>query len=55
MVDRALVEEVADGETGVTRADDDRRRLSAGPAQLTSTVTLVGLVTTSKTADRFWD
>jgi hypothetical protein len=55
MVDRALAEEVADGETGVTSADDDRRCVGAGLAQLTSTVTLVGLVTTSKTADRFWD
>ena len=55
MVDRALAKEVADGETGVTGADHDRRRAYGCIAQLTLTVTLVGLVITSNTADRFWD
>jgi hypothetical protein len=53
VVDRALAEEVADGEPGVTSADHDRRRGSGRSTQLTSTVTLVGLVITSNTADRF--
>ena len=41
--------------TGVTSADHDRRRVHPCLTQLTSTVTLVGLVMTSKTAERFCD
>ena len=59
MVDRPLAEEVAGGEAGVAGADDDRGDaldgLAVGSAQTTSTVTSVGFVRASKTAERFWD
>ena len=54
VVDAAVGEDAADGEAGVPGPDDD----DAGPArraQLTVTVTFVGLVMTSKTAERFCD
>lgn len=53
VVDRATAEEVACRQPGVTRANDDGGHPHPGPAQLTSTLTLVGLVITSKTAERF--
>ena len=57
VVDRPVAEEVARGETRVPRADDDRGgALDDGPApQATSTVTCVGFVRASNTAERFWD
>ena len=64
MVDPAVGEAAADRETGMAGADDDRggtngcsllRSLARRSRVFTSTVTLVGLVMTSKTADRFCD
>src|SRR6185369_13093425 len=62
VVDRPLGEQAAGGESGVTRADDDRGGALDGSApylrllsQATSTVTLVGFVSASNTAERFWD
>src|SRR5215813_2010836 len=56
MVDRPVAQEVACGETRVPRADDDCGDALDGLApQATSTVTFVGLVRASNTAERFWD
>src|SRR5215472_11078874 len=56
MVNRAVAEEAARGQARVPRADDDRGYALDGVApQATSTVTFVGLVSASKTAERFWD
>ena len=60
MVDRARGEAVAHGQAGVARADDDGGvRMTAlgfaAEAYFTSTVTLVGLVMMSYTAERFCD
>src|SRR5690606_10064267 len=63
VVDRALGEAAAHREARVTGADDDhvdgaghaRRPLLGGSNHLTSTVTFVGFVTMSNTAERFWD
>ena len=56
VVDRPVAEEVARGEARVPRADDDRGNALDGPApQATSTVTFVGFVSASNTAERFWD
>ena len=62
MVDRAVGEAAAHGQAGVASPDDDRSYAGgtgssnpALPLQLTSTVTFVGFVMTSKTADRFCD
>jgi uncharacterized membrane protein len=54
VVHRPLAEEVAGGEAGMARADDDDCRTFDGSAsQATSTVTFVGLVRASNTAERF--
>ena len=54
MIDRPLVEEVAGGEAGVSGAYDDcGEALDGEPVQATSTVTSVGFVSASKTAERF--
>ena len=54
MVNRPLAEEVACGEASMARTDDDGGRALDGPtSQATSTVTLVGLVRASNTAERF--
>ena len=62
MVNRAVSEAAAHGQAGVASPDDDRScagwtRASnpAVPSQLTSTVTFVGFVIASYTADRFCD
>jgi hypothetical protein len=62
VIERALREAAARRQSGVAGADDDRRdvfddelRSGRRPGQATSTVTLVGLVTTSNTAERFCD
>ena len=62
MVDRAVSEAAAHGQTGVASPDDDGSSAPgpgpsspAFPGQLTSTVTFVGFVRASKTADRFCD
>ena len=59
MVDRPLAEEVAGGEARVPRADDDGSYAFDGlvpeTPQATSTVTFVGFVRASNTAERFWD
>src|SRR6185295_1536579 len=60
VVDRAGGEAVAHRQAGVTRADDDGRRSHGRAAwwledYLTSTVTFVGLVMMSYTAERFCD
>ena len=56
MVDRPVAEETARGEAGMPRADDDRGGALGGlAAQATSTVTFVGFVSASNTAERFWD
>ena len=56
VVDRPLTEEVAGGEACVPGADDDRGGALGGlAAQATSTVTFVGFVRASNTAERFWD
>ena len=54
MVDAARGEAMAHGEAGMTGPDHDGRRLHDG-GQLTSTVTFVGLVRISYTAERFCD
>jgi hypothetical protein len=49
-------EEVARGQSGVPRPDDDRGGVLDGwSSQATSTVTFVGFVSASNTAERFWD
>jgi hypothetical protein len=54
VVDGPLGEEVAGGEAGMTCADDDGGgALDGSASQATSTVTLVGLVRASNTAERF--
>jgi hypothetical protein len=57
VVDRPVAEEVAGGEARVPRADDDRGNALDDPdpqiPQATSTVTFVGLVRASYTAERF--
>ena len=56
VVDRPVAEEVARGEARVAPADDDRGGALDGLAfQATSTVTFVGFVRASNTAERFWD
>ena len=56
MIDRSLSEEVARGKAGVAGPDDNRREVLDGVCpQATSTVTSVGFVSASKTADRFCD
>jgi hypothetical protein len=54
MVDRPVAQEVTSGEARVTRADDDRGSALDGLVpQATSTVTFVGFVRASNTAERF--
>jgi hypothetical protein len=54
MVDRPVAEEMARGEARVPRTDDDGRdALDGFVPQATSTVTLVGFVRASNTAERF--
>src|SRR5271170_7827407 len=56
MIDRPVAEELAGGKARVPRPDDDRGELLDDLApQATSTVTLVGFVSASNTAERFWD
>ena len=56
MVDRPVAEETARGEARVPRTDDDRGGVLDDLApQATSTVTFVGFVSASNTAERFWD
>src|ERR1022692_4619259 len=56
MIDRPVAEKVARREARVPRADDDRSdALDDLAPQATSTVTFVGFVRASNTADRFWD
>src|SRR5262249_52341118 len=56
MIDRASGQVVAHRQAGMTGADDDGSdSLSHRRGQLTSTVTFVGLVMMSYTAERFWD
>ena len=61
MVNRPITETSTYGEAGMAGADDDGVDLrwawpqDRSPVQLTSTVTLVGLVITSYTAERFCD
>lgn len=62
MIDRVLAENTAGRQPGVPGADDDRCDVfDVGPVAsvaaryTTSTVTLVGLVTMSYTAERFCD
>ena len=56
MVDRPLAEEVAGGEAGVTGADDDGgEALDRAALRRPSTVTSVGFVSASNTAERFCD
>jgi hypothetical protein len=63
VIDRPFSETSARREAGMPGPDDDRGDLFDDSAplrlstadQATSTVTLVGLVMTSNTADRFWD
>ena len=62
MVDRAVGEAAAHGQTGMASPNDDGSSAQgpgpsdpALPGQLTSTVTFVGFVRASKTADRFCD
>ena len=61
MVNRPISETGTYGEAGMAGADDDGVDLrwawlqDRSPVQLTSTVTLVGLVITSYTAERFCD
>jgi hypothetical protein len=56
VIDRPVGEEVARREAGVPRADDDRGGALDGVAsQATSTVTFVGFVRASNTAERFCD
>jgi hypothetical protein len=54
VVDRPLGQEMACGEASVASADDDGRySLDGSTSQATSTVTSVGFVSASKTAERF--
>ena len=54
MIDRPAAEEVARGKARVPRPDDDRGELLDDLApQATSTVTFVGFVSASNTAERF--
>src|SRR6202044_1742758 len=53
VLDRLVAQEVTCSETRVPRPDDDRG--GALSAQATSTVTFVGFVRASNTAERFWD
>ena len=61
MVDRALAEEAARRQAGVAGSDDDRGDVfddtapRAAARQTTATVTFVGFVSTSYTAERFCD
>ena len=56
VVDRPLGEEVAGGEAGVPGAYDNCGEVLDGECpQATSTVTSVGFVRASNTAERFWD
>ena len=64
VVDRARAKMMAGREPGVPGADDDRGDALDGrfpsatersAPQATSTVTFVGFVNASKTAERFWD
>ena len=56
MVDRTVGEEMTRGQASVARADNDRgSAFDGGFLQATSTVTSVGLVSASTTADRFCD
>jgi hypothetical protein len=71
VIDGPVAEEVACREADVPRADDNRGKALDGwtsvlsgacapasrraAAQATSTVTFVGLVRASNTAERFWD
>ena len=56
VVDGPAGQEVAGGEARVPRADDDGGGALGGlRAQATSTVTSVGFVSASNTAERFWD
>ena len=56
MVERPLTEEVACGEAGMPGAYDNcGEALDGEPAQATVTVTSVGFVRASNTAERFWD
>ena len=56
MVEGPVGQEVAGGEARVPRADDDGgNALDGRILQATSTVTSVGLVSASNTAERFWD
>ena len=56
VVDRPVAEETARGKARVPRTDDDRGGALDGlAAQATSTVTFVGFVRASNTAERFWD
>ena len=54
MVDRPPAEEIACGQAGMAGTDyDDGLALDGSTSQATSTVTFVGLVRASKTAERF--
>jgi hypothetical protein len=56
VVDRPVGQEVTRGQARVPRADDDRGyALDDVTLQATSTVTFVGLVSASNTAERFCD
>src|SRR5581483_4373580 len=56
VVDRPVAQEVTRGQARVPRADNDRGgALDGWSPQATSTVTSVGLVSASNTAERFWD
>ena len=56
MIDRPVAQEVARGEARVPSANDDRGGALDGlTSQTTSTVTSVGFVRASNTAERFWD
>jgi hypothetical protein len=54
MVNPPLAEKVAGGQAGMARTDDDSGgALDGSTSQATSTVTFVGLVSASNTAERF--
>jgi hypothetical protein len=56
VVERSLAEEVAGGDAGVAGAyDNSGEAFDGSTCQATSTVTSVGFVSASKTADRFCD